>query len=244
MQLQALGRQPGAVLQRLAREFELVGGCQHLGLQAARARRGLVAVGDRLVAQGVAVLGLGVGLVNRQLLLLQQRQPAFGQQQLEIALCGQQHPVLLRGLPFEIGGVGRQRQLALLGPALGAVERLARAQAPARGRAALDRGAERHAGRIAKARGGKLRAVHPAVGARIARAGAQAQGRTPERGGLLAPGGTGGAGRVNDLALWVMLARGLPDLQQVGGSSDAGGHGAEREQRAGNQGAVSHACAP
>ena len=72
-------------------------------------------VGDGLVTQSEAVLGLDQGLVDHLLLLVQQGEPAFCHHQTEIALCGGQHQRLLGSVPFQFGHVSADVQLPALG---------------------------------------------------------------------------------------------------------------------------------
>ena len=235
LQLQAVAGQAGDVRQFIAGEFKFAGGRQCLRLQATRAGRGFVRVGDRNVAQRKAVFGFGQGFLDGRLLLLQERQPAFGQHGVEVALRGLQHPVLLRRLPFNLARFGRDDELLALRLPLDVVKGLARIERPARGGAAVDRGRKRRAGGCRKSRRcSKLRSFHLAVGAGGTGAGTQTQLRPPQRGGLLTLLRTGCAAGIDHATLRVVLAGRLPDLQQVGGM---GCQGADGKRGANEQGA-------
>jgi hypothetical protein len=179
--------------------------------------------GDGGSAQRETVLRLGGGLLHGLVLALQHLERFLRHGQVEVALRGAQHQRLLRGLPLQLGAVGLQAQLLLLGAALGVEQGLARLQRPARGRAAGDRGAEVHPRRLAEAGGRELRAAHLVLARGQARSGGQPHAGAPQRGRLLALGLRGGLRGTGHGQLGVVLLRGLPGLQQVGGPGSRGG---------------------
>jgi hypothetical protein len=106
----------GAVGQHLARLFQLMAQRRHPRGQRTLVRRGFVGVGDGRVAQREALAHLGQRALHCRMLALRQVQALRGQHQVKVALAQLQHPVLARGLPFQLRGVARQLQLALLRP--------------------------------------------------------------------------------------------------------------------------------
>ena len=223
VRLQAVHGQAGAVGQLAAAQVQRHLGGEHLGAQCALARARLVRGGDGGGAQREAVLRLGGGLLHGLVLALQHLERFLRHGQLEVALRGAQHQRLLRGLPLQLGAVGLQAQLLLLGAALGVEQGLARLQRPARGRAAGDRGAEVHAVRRAHAGGRELRAAHVALARGHACGCGERHARAPQGARLVAQGLRRGLGRAGHGQFAVVLLRGLPGLQQVGGPGCGGG---------------------
>ena len=221
-----LGRgQAGAVGQGAALDVQLRLRGPLLGLQCGQAGLGFVGVGNGCAAQAVALLGGVKGLLHSGKLLLRYAQRFLCQGQAQVALGGAQHHLLLAGVPLQLGHVGLQLQLLLLGTPLGVVQGLAGLQLPACGRAAGDGGGKVHPPLGAHARGRELRPAHFAFAAAQACGQRQRHAGAPQGGGLRALGlgalqlGTGHG------QLAVVLLCGLPGLQQVGGASQRGqGH--------------------
>ena len=217
----------GAVGQQAALHVQIALRRQLLGAQRGQPGARFVGVGDGHAAQFVAVLRLGGGALHRLQLQRQHGQRFLRQRHVHVALGGAQQQRLLRCLPLQFGLVGLHAQLLLLRAPLWAVQGLAGLQRPARGGAAVHRGAEVHAVRCAQPRRGKLRAAHLGVAGARAGAGGQRHVRAPQGGGLVAQWlGAGVRGARHGVAAVVLLG-GLPGLQQVGG-----GPGSRRAQGA------------
>ena len=142
--LQRVDRPAGGVRQGALGDLQIHLGCKHLRIDATGARSGFVGVGNGSIPQFKAVLCLHQCLVHGRLLALQQAQCVLRQRHGKVALGGLQHEGLFGSLPLHIGQIGRQRELAALRRAFGAVDGHAGTNAPARPRAVVHRRVERH----------------------------------------------------------------------------------------------------
>ena len=138
LQRQHLNWQAGHIGQHLTGHAQIVASRNGLSPQSLRACLGFVGVRYRGIPQSKSVFGFGQGFVDRLLLLQHQRQPAFGLHHVKVALRGQQHPVLLRQLPFVLAGLRCRAELGALGAALRVVQRLFGIECPAGGIATMD----------------------------------------------------------------------------------------------------------
>jgi hypothetical protein len=181
----------------------------------------------RRVADAPALGRLGQRPLDRRALALRDAHRLLGDRELEPALGGPQHRLLLGGVPLELRGLGGQLELAGLRAPLAAPQRLPRGDGDA-GARSVDRGAEGDA--VGRAERGRREpgAVDRGLRAADARTRRQADLRRPQRGRLRGAGrarAAGGAGRVE---LGVVAARGAPRIDEALGTD--GRRGRQRER--------------
>ena len=174
-------------------------------------------VGDGGVAQFEAFLRFLRRFLHGIELLPIDAHTFFGNGEREIVLCGAQNQALFGTLPLQRAQVGRAVELALLGVALGVVERLRGDKGKTRGGAPGHGSAETHVGRLPKAGRTELRAACVGFVAGNPRCAGKMKVGAPQCVRLLAQGLRGFMGGAGDGVFFVVRSGRLPGFQQPRG---------------------------